>query len=644
MSVIRTESSSRRDEKALLMELGALGEDAGGKALLRATLEQTALGIALCALNEAAPRWLHGNQTLCGMLGYTREEFLRLPPVEIEAPDEAHAREQHARLFESGRIGLQDRGEQRYRRKDGSVFPVSVTRTIVRDAGGSPLYSIAVIEDITERKRTEAERARLAAIVEQSGYAIVSRTADGTVLTWNRAAERLFGYTAAEMVGRSAAVLLPPGRLHELGRGFEDAGSATVHHYESTRLTKSGGLIDVSISASRITDARGNVESVSLTFGDITLRKRAEAQMRVAAGVFAHAAEGIVIVDHSGDVMLVNPAFTKITGYGADDVVGKSARVLAAGWRFQERYDDMWRQVGETGAWEGDIWDTRANNEQYCVHLSVSVIPDGNGEPAQYCMILMDITAHKIAKGKLLQLNANLERRVARRTAELQAVNQELEAFSFSVSHDLRAPLRAVRGFSKLLQGVVVEDQPESAAVAYAQKIEENVERMESLIRDLLKLSSLARQDIRRQSVDASAMAEAELALLRDFHRERRVECSVTPGMTALADPGLFRIVLQNLIGNAWKFTALADPARIDIGMEEHDGAMAYFVRDNGAGFDMRYADKLFAPFQRLHPRKEFEGTGVGLSIVQRIVGRHGGRVWASAAPGAGATFFFTIG
>ena len=248
-----------------------------------------------------------------------------------------------------------------------------------------------------------------------------------------------------------------------------------------------------------------------------------------------------------------------------------------------------------------------------------------------------------LAEDQLRSLNATLEERVAERTRSLEAANRELEAFSYSVSHDLRAPLRSVSGFSQLLDEGYAQHLDETGR-GYLDRVKAAAAKMARLIDDLLNLSRIARQAIHRTPVDVSALATELVAELRDADRARDVAVSIESGLAAKADAGLTRIVLANLLDNAWKFTSQTKDARIDVASAIVDGRRGFVVRDNGAGFDPVYADNLFAPFQRLHGEAEFPGTGIGLAIVQRIVHRHGGEVHVDAAPGRGAAFSFTLG
>ena len=244
---------------------------------------------------------------------------------------------------------------------------------------------------------------------------------------------------------------------------------------------------------------------------------------------------------------------------------------------------------------------------------------------------------------EIQRMNADLEARVAERTRQLEAANRELEAFAYAVSHDLRAPLRSLSGFSQILRESASTELDEKS-LHYLGRIHESSQRMSSLIEDLLKLSRITRAEFSVREGNLAQIANDAAAAIRERQPERHVELKVAPDMPIIGDLRLLRIAMDNLLDNAWKYSALTDRPCIEVGSENRNGETAYFVRDNGVGFDMQYAGKLFAPFQRLHSDAQFQGTGIGLVTVQRIIARHGGRIWVEAALNAGATFYFTLG
>jgi PAS domain S-box-containing protein len=276
-------------------------------------------------------------------------------------------------------------------------------------------------------------------------------------------------------------------------------------------------------------------------------------------------------------------------------------------------------------------------------YLSVKFpVLDTDGKAYAVCGISSDITDRKRAEEQIQQLNAGLETRVAERTAELEASTRELDAFSYSVSHDLRAPLRSLSGFSQAIlddYGDLLDDVGRS----YLDRLQINVKRMGRMIDDLLNLSRATRADLAREPVDLSGLAQEIVADLAMADPDRIVKTIIPDDLTTLGDRALLRMVLQNLLSNAWKFTAKLPVATIEVGRIDRPGGSAFFVRDDGAGFDKKYADKLFVAFQRLHATADFEGNGIGLAIVQRIVRRHGGQVSAESELGRGATFYFTL-
>jgi light-regulated signal transduction histidine kinase (bacteriophytochrome) len=290
-----------------------------------------------------------------------------------------------------------------------------------------------------------------------------------------------------------------------------------------------------------------------------------------------------------------------------------------------------------------EIQQRRFDGSPIWVQSTARGVRDTGGQMAYYEGSVVDVTERKKAQDEILRLNAELEQRVIERTAQLETANRELEAFSYSVSHDLRAPIRAINGFARLLADDYHAALPENAR-HYLQQIRSSGQRTGELIDDLLMFSRLGRQQLSRRPVNMDTLVQQALADLRADYADRSVEFDIAELPDCQADAGLLRQVLVNLIGNALKFTRHIPLPKIEINWQASGAEVIYFVRDNGVGFDMQYAHKLFGVFQRLHQVEDYEGTGVGLALAQRILQKHHGRIWAEAALNRGATFYFTLG
>ncbi len=364
--------------------------------------------------------------------------------------------------------------------------------------------------------------------------------------------------------------------------------------------------------------------------------------MRLAAIAF-ETHEAIVITDVAGRILKVNRAFTEITGYPEADVLGRNPRLLQSGRHDARFYRSLWAGLLRDGHWEGELWNRRKDGVDYVEWKRITAVKDEAARVTHYVGVGMDITERRRAEDELRRMHATLERRVEERTAALQAANAELAAFSYSVSHDLKAPVRAIDGFTQLLAAEEAE-RLSADGHGYLQRVRGATARMSALIDGLLTLSNIGRTPVNRVDVDLSALARDVAAERLAADAGRRIVMNVAPGMRVNGDPGLVRVLLDNLIGNAIKYSIDRDPATINVREVEDAGEPMVEVRDNGIGFDMTYADKLFAPFQRLHSDSRYPGTGIGLATVARIVHRHGGRIAADAVPGAGAAFRFTLG
>lgn len=349
--------------------------------------------------------------------------------------------------------------------------------------------------------------------------------------------------------------------------------------------------------------------------------------------------DGFLVSDPQGRLLQVNEAYCRMSGYGLAELLAMSISELDAE-KSPLEIDDHIRAIAHKGIDRFETRHRRKDGSTYDVEVTVQCKPERTKSMISF---IRDITARKQAEKTIRHFNHTLEQRVLERTTQLEAANQEMEAFSYSVSHDLRAPLRGIDGFSQALVEDY-QDRLDETGRNYISRIRAGTHRMGQLIDDLLKLSRVCRSEPIRVQTDLSDLCRKVVDELAQSAPERRIEVSIQPGLSAWVDRNLLQVSLENLLRNAWKFTSKSENPRIEVGeTTSPSGEPAFFIRDNGAGFDMEHRGKLFNAFQRLHSTNEFEGTGIGLAIVKRIIHRHGGRIWAEAEPGKGAAFFFTL-
>ncbi len=540
--------------------------------------------------------------------------------------------------------------EHRIVRPDGSVRWVQASGVVERDEQGARRM-LGICQDITERRRIEDENRAAAAynrsLIEASPDPLVVIDPAGAITDVNSAAERATGYRRADLLGA------------EFSDYFTEPGTARAVYLQAFRgddvrdsplelRHRDGHTTSVLYNASVYRDLSGRALGVLAAARDITQIKRAQTALRESEewlrAVFDHAPVGIQEVSPSGEFVRVNRRFCQITGYSAAELRSRRLQDVT-------HPDDLdanlaWLRRLGSGEIDTDSVEKRylrKDGEVVWAEVSYAVVRDPDGHPTLIVGVVRDLTAQRVAEAKVRALNAGLEARVVQRTAELEQANSNLEAFSYSVSHDLRAPLRTLSGYS----GVLLEDYSDrldETGRGYLGRIQAASERMAGLIDDQLQLSRVSRAQMNLVPVDLSAEAAALAGELQFRDPGRRVRFTIGDGVLVLADRGLIRTVVQNLMENAWKFTAKSDDVGIEFGGTlAEDGRVCCYVRDNGAGFDPAYAAKLFKPFERLHAASDFPGTGIGLASVARIVERHGGRVWADGSVGGGATFSFTL-
>ena len=571
-------------------------------------------------------------------LGKTRWE---LPIHEADAEAWRHHREQLARRepFHEFRYAI--------RADDGTLRTYSISGRSRFDADGTFLGYRGIGHDVTDAVRAETalrqSESQLRQIADNMPAMFAYFTLEGGRICAysNERYAGFFGLTPEQAVGMYLHDILGEDTLAALEPYWRRVEAGEIVRYERSRRGKDGLEMHMDVWLQPQRDAGGAVIGVYAMVNDITERKESELRLRLAASVFESSLEGVTITDAERNIISVNNAFTRITGYEAHEALGRNPRFLQSGRQDRAFYAAMWLAIEQNGVWSGEVWNRRKDGEIYPEILSITALRDERGRPLHYIGIFTDITQIKQAEDAVRAANTDLERRVHERTAELEASNRELEAFSYSVAHDLRGPLRGIEGFAHIIAEDYT-DRLDEAGRNHLARIRQAAKRMAQLIDDLLELARIMRIEMDRSDIDLSALAQSVAHDLQ-AGAERPVEIRIAPGLEVRADPTLMASVLDNLLGNAWKFTARQAEACIEFGSEIHGGQQAFFVRDNGAGFDPAYAGKLFQPFQRLHHPDEFAGTGIGLATTARIIQRHGGRIWAEGVPGHGATFRFTL-
>ncbi len=538
-----------------------------------------------------------------------------------------------------------------------------------------------IMQRSADLERARSAEQRLESVLEQSadGVFITERDTEKILLV-NRAMLELAGMGREEIIGGQPYCFMPDiGTTYRTTLGEEI--TIDMQYYEKNYLVQQkflekgmlrgweyyiingrGELVPVEANVTQLIDGNGNRAGAISMLRDITERKRAESELNRANdflnNIIENSVECIIVSDSTGHITKINRAGLALMGYELEDLIGTTPMSVSsveeglyettAGeeiWLSREDIESSYARMGDFLR-DGKI----SNYASYLRHKdgrlievehNITMLYDPQGSPVGSVSMTRDRTMRR-----------RMERELSRQSELLSQANRELESFAYSVSHDLRAPLRSISGFSEALEEDFSHQLPDEAK-AYLQRIRKASGRMALLIDDILKLSRVSRHEMRRGQVDLSALASDIIAQLREHSPGRNVACTVEPGITVHGDENLLHIMLQNLLDNAWKYTIRQASPEVYFGRADeadprapaHERSRPIFcVRDNGVGFDMAFADKLFGAFQRLHAEQDFPGTGIGLATVQRIAGRHGGRVWAASSPGNGARFYFTLG
>jgi PAS domain S-box-containing protein len=620
------------------------------------------------------------------MLGYTAAEVVNsITPAEISDPQELIERATalsvefatpiapgfEALVFKASR-GIEDIYELTYIRKDRSRFPAVVSVTALRDAQDAIIGYLLIGTDNTARKRAEAALLQAGAlqraIFNSANFSSIATDAKGVIQIFNVGAERMLGYSAAEVVNTiTPAVLSDPQELiaratalslefaTPIAPGFEalvfKASRGIEDIYVLTKVRKDGSRFPAMVSVTALRDAQDTIIGYLLIGTDNTARQEVEEERKkldqrlrdqqfYTRSLIESNIDALMTCDPRGIITDVNKQTEALTGCTRDELIGAP---------FKDYFTDasraeagIKRVLTEGKVTNYELTARAIDGKETVVSYNATTFYDRGRRLQGVFAAARDMTELKRFEHTLQQNEIQRERDAAH-AAELAVVNQELEAFSYSVSHDLRAPLRHIHGYVEMLQRAT-DGQLSEKATHYLKTITDASEEMGQLIDDLLAFSRVGRAEIRNTSVQLDELVQDVIRSLEMATKGRSIVWQIASLPPVVGDAPLLKQVLTNLIDNAVKYSRLRDPATIEIGCSDKEaGRVVLFVRDNGVGFDMQYANKLFGVFQRLHRPEEFEGTGIGLATVRRIVARHGGRVWAQGAINEGATFYFTL-
>jgi len=495
------------------------------------------------------------------------------------------------------------------------------------------------------RRNLEQREAMFRGMYQNAPLPYQSLDAAGAILEVNPAWERLFGYRRDEVLGHSITEYLDESSLPTLAkefpgfqeRGFVDGPEFLIH-------PRGGGTRRVVVNGRASHDEAGNFQRTHCLLTDVTEARRVDEEMRALLAekqlILDNAVVGLAVF-RDRHFVACNAHFETLLGYGPGELIGQSAAVIHRDEEhFLARGLKIYAALSQGNNFTEEECFRRKDGGSIWLHVTGRASDPARPSAEPSVWIFVDLSERRQAEEEIRRLNASLEERVAQRTAELEAAMRDMEAYSYSISHDLRAPLRAINGFAQLLQERLAGHLDAEDAAMF-ERIVRNTKKMGQLIDDILEYSRLGREALHRGEVDLAALARSTVEELRDAHPKARIEYGELP--VVQGDPTMLRQVLQNLIGNAFKYSAPVASPVVRISGARVNGEHVISVSDNGVGFDMQHADKLFGMFQRLHPEQEFRGTGVGLAIVKRLVERHGGRVWADAEAGRGANFRFAL-
>lgn len=539
--------------------------------------------------------------------------------------------------------------EQKFLRPDNSIGYYYSTFRGNYDYNDDLISIVGTVHDITERKKAEtALRESEDKFKYIFDHSVIGKsiTLPSGEMDMNNALRDMLGYRKDELDNTKWQDITHP---DDIEMNQNAINSLITGEKDSIRIIKryihkNGSVVWTDVGTALRRDENGTPLYFLAAINDITELKRAEAELRLQSEIMGHMAEAVYLVRmEDGIIVFTNSKFEELFGYEPGEMTGKHVSIVNAPTDKspEETANDVLGSLAETGNWKGEVKNLRKDGTSFWTAASVTIF-DHSHFGKVLVAVQRDITNRKIAESQIRQLNEDLELRVIQRTEQLQAANRELEAFSYSVSHDLRAPLRAIHSFTSILHedyGKVLDKEGNRICNI----IEKSSEHMGQLIDDLLAFSRVGRTGLEHLAINMELLVKSIYSELTTPEEQKRIAFTVGKLQTASGDAVMLRQVFTNLLSNALKYTSKNETADIIVGSESDDHEIIYYVKDNGVGFDMQYSNKLFGVFQRLHSMKEFEGNGVGLAIVQRIILRHEGRVWAEGEKGNGATFYFAL-
>ena len=606
------------------------------------------------------------NDNFCSISKYSRDELIGQDHRIINSG--YHTKEFIRDLWVTIANGKIWKGELKNKAKDGTIYWVDTTIIPFLNEQGKPFQYVAIRSDITERKKSEVEITKLNeelnqrvkeiedykyALDESSIVAITDQK--GIIKKVNDNFCSISKYSRDELIGQDHRIINSGYHTKEFIRNlWVTIANGKIWKGELKNKAKDGTIYWVDTTIIPFLNEQGKPFQYVAIRSDITERKKSEIEIiklndelsqrvkEISDYKYALDESSIIaITDQKGIIKKVNDNFCAISKYSREELIGQDHRIINSAYHSKEFIRDLWVTIANGKIWQGELKNKAKDGTIYWVDTTIVPFLNEQGKPFQYIAIRFDITERKNTETEIKKLNEELEKKVTIRTADLESINKELDAFTYSVSHDLRAPLRAVNGYAEMLK----EDHGDKLnedGKRIIKVIRYNAKRMGMLIDDLLTFSRLGKKELHRNNIDTNKLMQEVLKEINNYI-SHNAEIKVTELHHINADYTLFHQVLYNLISNAIKYSSKREKPIVEILSEENNGEIVFSVKDNGVGFDMQYKNKLFGVFQRLHSQDEFEGTGVGLAIVHRVITKHNGRVWAEGKLGEGAVFKFSL-